>query len=56
MPCCIFCHRPLTVVGIDQDRPIAFLCQHCFIVWQINIGYNPWINRHDPEILEPRFA
>jgi len=56
MPCCVHCHHNLVPVAIEHEQPIAYLCMFCFSIWQLNIGYNPWINQHDPEILEPRFA
>jgi len=54
---CTRCHGIMHLVAVTgDDEPVAFLCQLCFYIWQINIGWNPWTARHDPEILEPRFA
>ena len=44
---CIKCHCLMHLAAIRDSLPVAWLCQRCYSVWQINI---------DPELLRPRYA
>jgi hypothetical protein len=53
---CIHCRGPFTLIAATGDISVAYLCQRCFYIWQLNIGWNPFINRHDHELFTPRYA
>lgn len=54
---CTRCHGLMECVALRGDNlPIGWICVHCEFVWQLDIGWNPYLNRFDADMLTPRYA
>lgn len=53
---CTKCHHLMHIVAICDGLPVGWLCQKCDSVWQFGVGWNPFIDSFDPEMLVPRYA
>jgi len=53
---CIRCHSRMDCIAISNGCPIGWACAHCSLIWQLDAGWNRFTSRHDPELLNPRYA
>jgi hypothetical protein len=53
---CVRCHHRMDCVAISGSRQIAWACIACYLIWQLDAGWNRFTARFDPELLNPRYA
>ena len=53
---CVRCHGVLECCAVRDDKLIGWVCPNCETVWDIDAGWNPWLNRVDPQLLVPQYG